>query len=386
MKLPIPDSFAKAQSEKLISLIRQEIQRENSISFARFMELALYAPGLGYYSAGAHKLGAQGDFITAPELSPLFAQCIARQCQEVLMNLEAGSILELGAGSGVLARDLLLELEKLQSLPEHYYILETSADLRERQQTLLKSSCPHLFSHIIWLDQLPTEAINGIILANEVLDALPIHCFRTEEGSIYERNVTWENDTFTWKLTPPSTDELKERAGKIHQQHELADNYESEINIILPYWIKSIANTLKKGVFLIFDYGYGEREYYHPDRTHGTLMCYYQHHKHSDPFILPGLQDITAHVDFTAVVDSALAAGFSFRGYTTQASFLMACGLLQLCDTEKLSEVEAFRQNQIIKTLTLPSQMGEAIKVMALSKEIDFPLIGFSLHDRSRDL
>jgi SAM-dependent MidA family methyltransferase len=387
MKLPLPDPIAQAHSEKLSSLIQDEIQAQEFISFARFMELALYAPGLGYYSAGAHKLGAKGDFTTAPEMTPLFAQCLAHQCQEVLSKLDEGDILELGAGSGVLARDLLQELERLNSLPKRYLILETSADLRERQQALLKTSCPHLFSRIHWLDSLPNEKITGMIIANEVLDALPVHCFQIENQQVRERCVTTEQGQFTWKVTAPLSNELTTLVNEIQAECPLDDGYESEANLLLSGWINGIADTLKEGVILFFDYGYGRREYYHPDRSQGTLMCYYQHHKHSDPFQLVGLQDITAHVDFTQVADSAIKAGLSLKGYTTQSAFLLACGLLNLAKTaDTLDEIRLYQQNQAIKTLTLPSQMGEAVKVIALGKAFTPPLVGFSLHNRIRDL
>lgn len=388
MTFPQPNSTAIEHSNRLSELIQQDIQQKNGyISFARYMELALYSPGLGYYSAGAQKFGPQGDFVTAPELSPLFAQCIARQCQQVLNDLkENGDILEFGAGSGVLASDLLLELETLSSLPKHYFILETSADLRERQQTLLKTKCPHLFSRVAWLDQLPTEKISGVILANEVADALPTHCFSIENQQARERCVTWSKHQFIWKSTEPTTPALSEKISFLQQEYSLENGYTSEINLLAPAWINTLADTLNTGLILLFDYGYGEREYYHPDRHQGTLMCYYQHHKHSDPFLFPGLQDITAHVNFTSIIEAGMQAGLSLGGYTTQAAFLIACGLSDLTRQKKLSDKETFRQNQVIKTLTLPSQMGEAIKVMGLTKNWNNPLIGLSLHNRSRDL
>lgn len=387
MKIPQPDMHAIEHSQRLSRLIQAEIQQHlGFISFARFMELALYAPGLGYYSAGTHKFGKGGDFITAPELSPLFAKCLARQCQQVLSTLKTGDILEFGAGSGVLAKDLLLELEQLNSLPTHYFILETSADLRTRQATLLQQHCPHLLSRIIWLDALPSEPITGIILANEVMDALPTHCFQLQDSVLHERCVTWENEHFAWKLTKPTTPELDAAFARIQTECEIENGYGSEINLLHSPWIHSLAHTLKQGLILLLDYGYSTREYYRPDRNQGTLMCYYQHHKHSDPFFAVGLQDITAHVDFTQIAESGLAAGLTLAGYTTQAGFLLGCGLTGIADAADLSETERFQQNQAIKTLTLPSQMGETIKVMGLTKDIMMPFLGFSLYDRRRDL
>lgn len=372
-------------SKQLAQRIRDEIQLQGgTISFAKFMELALYAPGLGYYSAGAHKLGRLGDFITAPELSPLFAQCIAKAYGHMLKTLP--DFLELGGGSGVFARDILLALEHMDCLPQRYLILEVSADLRERQQALLKKDCPQLFSRITWLDQLPSEKLSGVIFANEVLDAFPIHCFSIVDKEVFERSVTWENDHFQWKLTPPTSPLFTMQLEQVRAECHLVDGYTSEISLMIPAWMQSLANSLKQGILLFFDYGYGRREYYHPDRTQGTLMCYYQHHKHANPFQWVGLQDITAHVDFTQVAESGIAAGLTLAGYTTQSAFLMANGLLDLAQRTQLSETEIFRQNQAIKTLTLPSQMGEAIKVIGFSKNFDLPLPGFSLHDRRWDL
>lgn len=386
MTLPIPDKTALAHSEKLIQHIRHHLAIEgDSISFARFMELALYAPGLGYYSAGSHKLGKMGDFVTAPEISPLFAQSIAMQMQQILTKLPSGSILEIGAGSGVFARDLLLKLESLNSLPKHYYILEISAELRARQKQFLKSTAPHLLPLITWIDHLPRDFI-GVIFANEVLDAIPVNCFRIGNNEILERCVKWEDNKFQWDITPPITSELTEQVNFLRQEYSLFPGYESEIRLQMPPFIRSIADTLTKGVILFFDYGYGRSEYYHPDREQGTLMCFFQHYHHDDPFTYVGLQDITAHVDFTSVIETASEEHLTLAGFTTQASFLLACGLLDLAEQKELSEIEQFEQNQAIKKLTLPSQMGEIIKVMGLTKNFAEPLIGFNLHDRRRDL
>jgi SAM-dependent MidA family methyltransferase len=386
MKLPTPGSSAYVHSNKLIQFIRHEIsQADEAISFARFMELVLYAPGLGYYSAGQPKLGKEGDFVTAPEISPLFAQCVAQQCQQVLPELgKKAAILELGAGSGVFAKDLLLELEKLNSLPEHYFILEISAELRHRQEKLLFTHCPHLLPRIVWLNAFPGIAINGIIIANEVLDALPVHCFQIHKTGLKERCVTWQEDHFTWQLRPPTTPELTQRVESLQQNTILPENYKSELRLMLPAWINSLATILEKGIILLFDYGYGETEYYHPARSMGTLMCYYQHYKHDDPFKLIGLQDITAHVDFTSIIESASNAHCALAGYTTQAAFLLACGLLEL--VKNTSPLAQFQQGQDIKKLIFPAQMGELIKVMAISKNYAKPLCGFPLPDRRRDL
>lgn len=385
MTLPIPDATAIAHSKALTDFIRQDIIKSGgSITFARFMEKVLYEPGLGYYSAGAHKLGKGGDFVTAPEISPLFAQCVARQIQEVLIKLGTGDILEIGAGSGTFAKDLLRELKILGNLPENYYILEISADLRERQKKLLKQHCPEFLKHVIWLDSLPEEFV-GVIFANEVMDAMPVNCFEISRG-ITERSVTWQSNQFSWILTQPSS-ELVERVQLI--QDILPEGYQSEANLMLPTWIQSLGNSLKKGLILLLDYGYGRNEYYHPQRTHGTLKCFYQQHHHNNPFVYIGLQDITAHVDFTTVAESAITGnlkGLSVKGFTTQAGFLLACGLLEIAEKNQVDTVTQYHQAQAIKTLTLPSEMGELIKAIALTKGLDTPLLGFSLQDRRRDL
>jgi SAM-dependent MidA family methyltransferase len=375
----MPSSSALIHSEKLVAHIRQEIENSGGqINFARFMELALYAPGLGYYSAGTHKLGRQGDFVTAPEISPLFAKCLAKQFQQIFRTLDKKDILEFGAGSGVFAKELLLELKKMGNLPDHYYILEISAELRDRQLQRFKIECPEFLSQITWLDSLPKN-FNGIIFANEVLDAMPVHRFEWNQGELQEYCVAFENNQFVWKNHVASA-ELKERFKAIKEECHLPDFYRSEINFIQSAWIQSIAEILQNGVILLVDYGYGRREYYHPERQNGTLTCFYQHRHHDDPFILVGLQDITAHVDFTAIAESADRAGLQVAGFTSQAAFLLACGLLDL------SEENNYMNNQAIKTLTLPSQMGEIIKVMALTKNVEIPLIGFELQDRRRDL
>ena len=350
------------------------------------MDLALYAPGLGYYNSGTHKIGKEGDFVTAPEISSLFTKCVAKQFHQVLSFLGSSAcILEIGAGSGIFARDVLLELEDLGALPKRYYILEVSADLRARQKQQFIDSCPDLLPHISWLSSLPTD-FTGVIFANEVLDAMPTHCFQIGSNEINERCVSWEKNKFNWLATPATNKELLEKVSALKQQYSLPVGYESEINLIHGAWIRSLADILKKGLILLFDYGYGRSEYYHPDRTSGTLMCYYQHHKNDDPFKYVGLQDITAHVDFTTIVENAVHSHLTLAGYTTQASFLLSSGLLDIAAKKELSPEKLYQQNQDIKRLTLPSQMGELVKVMGLAKDVDLDWVGFSMHDRKRDL
>lgn len=375
---PTPDLPALAHSQQLLALVRDEITRHGGISFARYMELALYAPGLGYYSAGAHKFGAAGDFVTAPEISPLFSRCIAKQCQQVLTELDQGDILELGAGSGTMAAEILAELEQQRCLPEHYYILEISADLRQRQQQLLQSQLPHLYKRVIWLDTLETLNLRGVVLANEVLDALPVHKFRVTAAGLEELFVTWQQDHLAWQARKPGS----AVAAAVRQlETALAENYESEINLLLPGWMKSLQQTLTQGLVLLIDYGFPQREYYHPDRDRGTLMCHYRHHSHDDPLLLPGLQDITAHVDFTAVATTARTNGFTIAGYTTQAYFLLSCGIVTLVEQSSATDPNALRAAQQIKKLTLPNEMGELFKVMALTRNFTAPLLGFNWYD-----
>lgn len=377
-----------ARSNTLTQLIREKIKKDNGlISFASFMELALYHPEFGYYNAEGFDLGQHGDFTTAPEISPLFAKCFSKQCQQLFHYLETGNILELGAGTGRFASDVLLELERLGCLPEHYYIYEISIRLREKQQSFLKSTCQNLFNRITWLDKLPENFV-GIIIANEVLDALPVHCFRIENNGIKERCVAWNKDQFVWKITSPLSHELTEKAMKIREQYEFYDCYESEINLRLPQFLQAVANALKQGVILFSDYGYGQRKYYHPERNKGTLTCFYQHRRHNNPLIYPGLQDITSHVNFTTVIESASESGCTLEGYTSQTAFLLACGLMELAAEEEknLSPADEFKLHQAIKLLTLPTEMGERVKVMALGKNMDIPLLGFRLQDRRREL
>lgn len=378
------DSIACAKNDKLIDRILRAIHTSGALSFARFMALALYEPSLGYYTSGHFKLGKPGDFITSPEISPLFAQCVARQCVQIFESLPIKNILELGAGSGIFAYELLLELESLNALPDHYFILEISPVLRERQKTYLKTHSPHLLSRIKWLESLPNHMI-GIIIANEVMDALPVHCFRIENQIIYERGVTVKENKLVWcDLT--AFDYLKKTLEAYFQESHLIQPYESEINLLLPSWIQNLVGRLTQGVILLFDYGYGRKDYYHPDRQMGTLMCYSNHYAHSNPLIQVGLQDITAHVDFTTVIENADQADGTLAGFTTQASFLLSCGLLDLAEKNKLTAKAAFTQAQHIKKLIMPSQMGEVMKVMAISKRCTESLIGFKQFDRSKDL
>lgn len=384
------------RSEELSDLIKNEINQKGVISFEQFMSLALYQPRLGYYCADSFQLGEKGDFTTAPEISPLFARCIAKQYQQIAGFIPDADILELGAGSGRFAADMLIELEKFDCLPSRYYIYEISLSLRQQQQAFIQAHYPHYFPLFCWLDTLDKIPLNppfspkfkGMIFANEVLDALPFHCFQLEHHQVKERGVTWDGKQFAWQLIEPNN-ELSTKALQLQNTYHLPPGYQSEINLHLTDFIYSLTQVLAQGVILFADYGYGQREYYHPQRNQGTLTCFYRHHRHNHPLLHPGLQDITAHVDFTRVIDIASTEGMTLLGYTNQASFLLACGLLELATTleEQLNEVERFKLHQAIKQLTMPTEMGERIKIMGLGKNIVLPpLLGFSLQDRRRDL
>jgi SAM-dependent MidA family methyltransferase len=374
---PQPSAEALAHSEKLSALIRDRIRRgDNWMDFAEYMRLALYAPGLGYYSAGARKFGAAGDFVTAPEVSPLFSRCIARVVAEVFDSCSPGVILEVGAGTGCMAAEIIRVLEDRGVVLDRYMILEISADLRERQRQTLEERVPEYVGRVEWLDKYPETPIDGVILANEVLDALPVTRFKTADSpqpadnsnGVQALGVGADRDTFCWTLAP-ATDILREKVAEIENSigARLPGNYTSEISLTLPAFVDSLGRALRRGLILIIDYGLPRAEFFHRDRSQGTLICHYRHRAHANPFIYPGLQDITAWVDFTAVAEAAESFGLQIAGYTTQAHFLIGAGV----DEEFASASEHTLQNQIqlsreLQTLTMPGQMGERFKVMGL--------------------
>ncbi|MFZ1811188.1 MAG: class I SAM-dependent methyltransferase [Candidatus Nitrotoga sp.] len=377
--LPLPSPEAQAHSDQLRDLIHHDIARQGGwIPFSRFMELALYAPGMGYYSAGARKFGVAGDFVTAPEISSLFGRTLARQLVEIMAQ-STPHILELGAGSGKLAVDILGELERQNSLPERYDILEVSADLRERQQSLLQARLPHLIDRVHWLDALP-DSISGVLVANEVLDALPVHLVRWTDANIVERGVASKGENFVWQERLLESSMLLE----IAQQIKVPDDTLSDVSLAARGLVSSLSERLHQGVLLFIDYGFGAREYYHPQRTQGTLMCHYRHHAHDDPFFLPGLQDITAHVDFTAVAEAAIDAGLHLYGYTTQAYFLINGGITDLlAETDAENICDYLPLSAQLQKLTSPAEMGELFKIIALGKGVNMPLCGFVSGDKS---
>ena len=364
----------------MVQHIRDEIAASGGwISFARYMELALYAPGLGYYTAGAHKFGEAGDFITAPELSALFGRTLANQMAEII-PASAPHILELGAGSGKLALDMLQEMESLGCLPESYSILEVSADLRERQKNLLLHRLPHLFHRVRWLDKLP-EHFSGAIVANEVLDALPVHRVHWLNKHISEWGVAQDESGFVWQEQEISDKTLLQAAQEINVEGD----YVSEICLAARALVNSLADCLAQGAMLFIDYGFGAREFYHPQRTTGTMMCHYRHHAHDDPFYLPGLQDITAHVNFTDIAECGIDAGLEVAGYTNQAFFLINNGITELLGGTSAENLKAYLPlSAQLQKLTSPAEMGELFKVLALSKSLAAPLSGFSCGDLTR--
>jgi SAM-dependent MidA family methyltransferase len=382
LSLPLPSPEAAAHSARLVEFIRSDIAASGGwISFARYMELALYAPGLGYYSAGSHKLGEAGDFITAPELSPLFGRTLARQMAEIMVN-STPHILELGAGSGILAVDMLAELESLGSLPERYAILEISAELRERQQELMRKRLPHLLHRVHWLDALP-EKFSGAIVANEVLDALPVHVVHWRDSAITEHGVVASDNGFRWQEHTISDDQLLAAAQNI----SVPDDYVSEISLAARGLINSLAQSLEQGAMLFIDYGFGAREFYHPQRNRGTLMCHYRHHAHDAPFFLPGLQDITAHVNFSDLTECGIDAGLELMGYTNQAFFLMNCGITKLLqDTSPENLRDYLPLSSQLQKLTSPAEMGELFKVILLGKKMANSWCGFANGDFTRTL
>lgn len=374
---PIPEQSTPSPNPLLIDLIRHQMNAMGgSISFSQYMAQALYADNLGYYCT-KQPFGPTGDFVTAPELSPLFARCMAATCKQI-----GGDIVEYGGGSGVFARDLLTALAEQDALPNHYWIIETSKRLRAEQAALLETACPQWFSRIHWADA-PPDKRSGVIIANELLDALPFDCFQFQAGHFFERRVSWSNDQFNWVLQPVSP----HLSAELSKLPPLPEGYCFEIRQGLADFVKTMASKLQKGLLLLIDYGYGRTEFLHPARLNGTLTCFYQHRHHSNPLILCGLQDITAHVDFTTVAEAATDAGLSLIGFSTQAAFLLGAGLTTLAAPHPTDSAKTqWQQAQIIKKLTFPDEMGEVIKVIGFSPDPTLTLPGFLLKDCRHDL
>jgi len=368
-------------SATLASLIRGEIRSAGGwLSFERFMQLALYAPGLGYYSAGAIKIGAGGDFVTAPEVSLLFGRCLARQCAQVLAAVQ-GEILELGAGTGRLAGCVLTELAALEQLPERYLILEVSADLAARQRERLQRLAEPLRRRLVWLDRLPEHPLRGVILANEVLDALPTRRFALRAGQLREVGVALEGEQLIEAEAAPDAELSRQWSRLAGTLPALPPEYESEIGLRVTPWVASLGDCLEHGAMLLTDYGLPRSQLYHPQRVHGTLRCHFKQQAHNDPYINIGVQDITAWVDFTQVAEAALDAGLEVAGFTTQAAFLLATGIEQLVAAASDAVLPHARLAGEARRLLLPGEMGEAFKAMALTRGELPPLIGFTVQD-----
>ncbi len=383
-RLPVPEAAALAHSQSLQAAIRSEVEAAGGwLPFARFMELVLYAPGLGYYTAGARKFGAAGDFVTAPEMTPLFAAALARQIAQV-MALAERQVLEIGAGSGRLAADLLLALEAAGTLPERYRILDLSADLRQRQQATIAAAAPHLLARVEWLDTLP-ETYSGAVVGNELLDAMPANIVAWRADGIYERGVALEDAGFVW-AERPATGALLAAAEEIAGQCPLPPGYESEISLANRAWMADWGRRLQRGALLLLDYGFPRREYYHLQRGRGTLMCHYRHYAHPDPFYLPGLQDVTVHVDFTAIIAAADAQGLDLLGYCNQGQFLLNCGILDALAALPQGTPDYLKASNMVGKLLMPHEMGELFKVIAVGRGLDAPLLGFASGDQSRRL
>ncbi len=384
--LPAPSPDALAHSTQLTALIHAEIERAGGwISFARYMELALYTPGLGYYSGGSRKFGEDGDFITAPEITPLFGAALATQIIEVMAQ-SAAQIIEVGAGTGMLAADILSTLEADGHLPDSYAILELSGELRARQQETLQARVPHLLPRVRWLDALP-QHFAGCVIANEVLDVMPVHCLVWRDGVCHERGVTLDAGALAWQERPLNED-LSAHVARLPAPPASADGeYCSEICPSAQAWIGEWARSLQQGAVLLIDYGYPAAEYYLPSRSHGTLQCYYRHRAHTDLLRWPGLNDITAFVDFTAVAEAAFAQGLEVMGYTTQASFLVNCGVLErLAQRGETDSADYLRASRALQRLIGAHDMGEIFKVIALGRALTTPLRGFARGDRTHAL
>jgi len=392
IELPEPGAVERAHSDKLTALLRQRIVAAGGwVDFAEYMNLALYAPGLGYYSAGATKFGAAGDFVTAPEVSDLFARCVARTISPVVARDGTQVVLEVGAGTGALAAGVLTTLARDGAAPHRYQILEVSADLRDRQRETLAERAPDLASRVEWLDELPSR-FDGVILANEVLDALPVSRFRIAAASEPARavGVRVDGDGFCW-ADRPAPQALCDRVAALETSigTRLPARFESEMSMSLAAFVAGLADVLGDGACLLLDYGLPRRELYSPQRAEGTLICHYRHRAHADPFHLPGLQDITAWVDFTGVAEAATTAGLRVDAYMTQAQFLIAAGIeaeFRLAGEAHSGAESRLALSREMQTLLLPGEMGERFKLMWLGRGDAVPPRSFDQYDQRHRL
>ncbi len=390
-RLPLPDKAAAEHSQRVKQCVLDKITAAGSLPFTDYMQTVLYEPGLGYYSAGSTKLGSEGDFITAPEISVLFSQALAQAIVPALDAIDYACILEVGAGSGKMAAEILAHLATLNSLPERYCILELSADLRSRQQQYIKEKVPALYDRVHWLDELPAQ-LHTVVIANELLDAMPVVRFKKEQQAISLEYVAINNNEFYSRFIQDETNTLYLRACERITQMEanglvLEPGYLSELNFNAEDWLSSIADKLQQGAIILIDYGYPQHEYYHAQRNQGTLNCFYRHRQHSNPFIYPGLQDLTAHINFTALADCAVKNKLDVTGYTSQSNFLLGAGIASLTEAAVSEYIE---QNNIaaqmelanqVKKLTMPYEMGEIVKVIGFSKNCNARLEAFYFKD-----
>lgn len=373
-------------SKRVLEFIRSEINHSGGqITFKRFMELVLYEPELGYYcNKISEKIGIGGDFITAPNLSSIFSICIAKQCKEIIEVIGTKNVVitELGAGTGIMAADILNYLESSNSLPEKYNIIEISKELQIQQKFILKNKLNNkIYERVCWLHNLPENGTQGIIIGNEFFDALPVERFCITENGPRRLEVVWK--TGLCIIEGEESESVNQEISKIesHLGFQLPIGYISEYTPQLTEWIRKISSLLQKGVVLIIDYGYSKREYYHPDRIYGTLICHYKHYVHSNPLILTGLQDITASVDFTAIADAASVFGLKVSGYTRQNYFLFSCGILEELSYTEVGTLNYLKKSNQIKLLTLPGEMGERFKVIILDKNFDNKFLGLSMNN-----
>lgn len=378
LSLPSPSAEEQDLSRNLTHIIRGEIENAGGvIPFSRFMEIALYDPRYGYYVSGLRKLGEEGDFVTAPELGDLFALSLLNLVVPVLEHLGGGDILEFGAGSGIMAAQLLNGMGLRGALPDRYLILDIGGDLKQRQRETLAAGAPGCADRVHWISELPQD-FKGVALANEVADALPVDRFCVRDGEAQGVGVSWTGGGFEDRLYP-----LQDAAREQLADMALAEGFRSEIGMHARAWMGTACRALDAGVLLVVDYGYPASELYHPMRCDGTLMCHYRHRAHGDPYINVGTQDMTSHVDFSALARSAHEAGRSVLGFTNQASFLLSLGLLDLIESDGWAmNAESISRAQQVRRLTLPSEMGETFKVLAVGSRVEFPLPGFSLSDQ----
>ncbi|WP_245616006.1 class I SAM-dependent methyltransferase [Andreprevotia chitinilytica] len=381
-QLPAPTPEAAAASQQLIERIRAAIESAGGwLPFDAYMRMALYEPGLGYYSGGATKFGEAGDFVTAPEMSPLFGACVAETAAATLAALDGGDVLEFGAGTGVLAAQILAELERLGQLPTRYCIVDLSGELKERQHATLATRVPHLLERVVWLDALP-ENFRGFVVANEVLDAIPCALIATDDdGTPRQRGVVWQ-DGFQWQDRPLPAGPLLDAAEEL----DLPPGYITEISLEARGFTASIAGLLEAGTALLIDYGFPAREYYHPERHMGTLLGHYRHHTIHDPFFLPGLTDLTCHVDFSAIFEAGTEAGMLLEGYVSQAQYLLDAGLLSRLEALGADNTALYLPAvAAVQKLSSPAEMGELFKAIVFSKNLVLPALlpGFRQADES---